>query len=71
MRFWKVQAIGNDFPLVRLEDVETAALPALAISMADRRFGVGGDGLLGVGTDPDGELRLRMFNPDGTEDFCG
>ncbi|RYG47269.1 hypothetical protein EON79_07825 [bacterium] len=38
MRFWKVQAIGNDFPLIRLEDADTAELPALAIAMADRRY---------------------------------
>ncbi|CAN5571068.1 diaminopimelate epimerase [soil metagenome] len=71
VRFWKVQAIGNDFPLVRLENVNPDKLPELAIRMADRRFGVGGDGLLAMGSDADGGPRLRMFNPDGTEDFCG
>lgn len=98
--FWKLQAIGNDFPLVHLEDIRnavnfaaqtepavpeaapTAALqpPAadavtgylseLAIAICDRRFGIGGDGILAVGMEGEA-LRLRMFNPDGTEDFCG
>ncbi len=68
--FWKVESIGNDFPLVRLEDVDEAELPALAVRMSDRRFGAGGDGLLAFGL-PDGRPTLRMFNPDGTEDFCG
>lgn len=70
LKFWKVEAIGNDFPLVRLEDVSEAELPELAKSMSDRKFGVGGDGLLAFGT-VDGAPTLRMFNPDGTEDFCG
>ena len=70
LKFWKVEAIGNDFPLVRLEDVAEAAFPALAIAMSDRRFGVGGDGLLAFGLVEE-KPTLRMFNPDGTEDFCG
>lgn len=77
--FWKLQSIGNDFPLVHLSDVvspadtEVAALQklvTLAITMCDRHRGIGGDGLLAVGMEG-GALRLRMFNPDGTEDFCG
>ncbi len=66
--FWKLQSIGNDFPLIHIED--GMDLPELAIRMSDRRFGIGGDGLLAVKIE-DGDLRLRMFNPDGTEDFCG
>lgn len=70
MTFWKVESIGNDFPLVRLEDVDEANLPDLAKAMSERRFGVGGDGLLVFGL-PEDIPTLRMFNPDGTEDFCG
>ncbi len=48
----------------------TSVLSNLAVAICDRRFGVGGDGLLALDR-PDDALRLRMFNPDGTEDFCG
>jgi diaminopimelate epimerase len=143
--FWKVQSVGNDFPLIHLEDLvpkaelvtpsvipdvtlvefdgniaqlhelvrrepdavkraslekhaadfearrdryvailgsglsseETVPPPSLdfrlaelAVRMADRRFGIGGDGILAVAMEGEA-LRLRMFNPDGTEDFCG
>ncbi|MBI1756871.1 MAG: diaminopimelate epimerase [Fimbriimonas ginsengisoli] len=85
LTFWKVQSIGNDFVLVHLPDVETAArervprgaipdieafLPMLAKALCQRRFCIGSDGLLVIGRDHD-RLTLRMFNPDGTEDFCG
>ncbi len=65
----KVEAIGNDFPLI-LENDAPGELSALAVAMCDRHFGVGGDGLLTVRKEDDA-VRVRMFNPDGTEDFCG
>jgi diaminopimelate epimerase len=76
--FWKVESIGNDFVLVHLDDVERLRgeqnadefLTQLAIKTSDRRFGIGSDGLLAIGMDGD-ILVDRMFNPDGTEDFCG
>jgi diaminopimelate epimerase len=78
--FWKVESVGNDFPLLHTSDVEALSaesgasvdflLTDLAIRMSDRRCGIGGDGILVLGQTDEG-LRLRMFNPDGTEDFCG
>lgn len=77
LKFWKVESIGNHFPLIHLDAVTrttpeevTAALTQLSIDMCRHHFGIGGDGLLAVGME-EGDLRLRMFNPDGTEDFCG
>lgn len=64
--FWKLQAIGNDFPLFHASDLSGVDLEELAKKAADRQFGIGGDGILVM----DG-TNLRMFNPDGTEDFCG
>src|ERR1700753_1856214 len=72
IQFWKLESIGNDFPLVQISDLPAeTSLPNLAIRICDRRFGVGGDGLLTVEKVAEGTIRLRMFNPDGTEDFCG
>jgi diaminopimelate epimerase len=70
VRFWKTQTIGNDFVLVHAEDVEGTDLPTLSREVCERKFGIGADGLLIVGKSEAG-LSLRMFNPDGTEDFCG
>ena len=51
-------------------DVAGLALPLLARTVCRRHFSLGADGLLVVGNSNDG-LKLQMFNPDGTEDFCG
>lgn len=75
--FWKLQSIGNDFPLFHLSDILPGAgnevertLRTLARSCSNRRIGIGGDGILVVAMEGE-NLRLRMFNPDGSEDFCG
>lgn len=66
--FWKVESIGNDFVMVDADNAPDD-LPALAIAASNRHFGVGSDGLLVIRRgDP---IELRMFNPDGSEDFCG
>lgn len=69
--FWKLQAIGNDFPLFHTSDLEGIELSRLAIRAADRQFGIGGDGILTMQPLGQDRVELRMFNPDGTEDFCG
>lgn len=69
--FWKVQAVGNDFVLVHSDDAPPSrAVSEVARVVCERRTSVGADGLLVLGTQ-DGRLSLRMFNPDGSEDFCG
>ncbi|MGA0022529.1 MAG: diaminopimelate epimerase, partial [Vulcanococcus sp.] len=47
--------------------------PELVIELCDRRFGVGGDGvILALPPNNGGELRMRIFNADGTEpEMCG
>ncbi len=71
LRFWKVEAVGNDFVLVDADSVQGENLPALAQRLCHRPLGIGGDGLLIIGRGEREALAMRMFNPDGTEDFCG
>jgi diaminopimelate epimerase len=68
--FFKYQSIGNDFVLVESSSLPSIPLDELAVKVCNRRFGVGSDGLLVVSKTPS-EISMRMFNPDGTEDFCG
>lgn len=65
--FTKVQSVGNDFVLI--EACPGLDYPRLARELCARSFGIGSDGLLVF--EPGPTIALRMFNPDGTEDFCG
>lgn len=69
--FWKLQSIGNDFPLFHGHDLRELDLADLAKRASDRKFGIGGDGILIAERLGEGSVKMRMFNPDGTEDFCG
>ncbi|HKW70801.1 MAG TPA: diaminopimelate epimerase [Candidatus Dormibacteraeota bacterium] len=63
VELFKYQALGNDYLLLELPgplDDVVALLPALC----DRHFGLGSDGLLAFHPT---EMRLRIFNPDGSE----
>jgi diaminopimelate epimerase len=66
MKFSKLQATGNDFILV---DARTmgAEWPKLAQAMCDRHFGVGADGLMLVQNSAVADLKMRLFNSDGSE----
>lgn len=69
-----MQGIGNDFVMIdRLIGSDLPDdLPALARKLNDRRFGIGGDGLILVERGDSAPFRMRMFNPDGSEsEMCG
>jgi diaminopimelate epimerase len=77
--FTKWEGCGNDYLFVDLrgasgERIEQrlAAAPTLARRLCDRRFGVGADGLVLVLSDPEADLRLAMWNADGSRGaICG
>jgi diaminopimelate epimerase len=74
MRFTKMHGIGNDYVYVNCFDVPMPRDPAqLARQIADRHFGVGGDGLILICPSDNGaDARMRMFNADGSEsEMCG
>ena len=78
LTFSKYQGLGNDFILM---EGRSGQLPAEVHSpdpdwvqrICDRRFGIGGDGLiLALPPQGDAELRMRIFNADGSEaEMCG
>ena len=74
MRFTKMQGIGNDYVYVDCFAQPLPTNPALlAQRIADRHFGVGGDGLILIcPAEGDADARMRMFNADGSEsEMCG
>ncbi|MDD3571082.1 MAG: diaminopimelate epimerase [Lachnospiraceae bacterium] len=72
MKFTKMQGCGNDYVYVNCFE-ETVENPnKLAISMSERHFGVGSDGLVLICPTEDADFRMRMFNSDGSEaEMCG
>jgi diaminopimelate epimerase len=74
VRFTKMQGIGNDFVMVDAiaEPLPNLDLPEFARKANDRKFGIGGDGLILVERGQSAPFRMRMFNPDGSEsEMCG
>jgi diaminopimelate epimerase len=73
MRFTKMHGIGNDYVYVDCFAESMPNDPAeLARKIADRRFGVGGDGLILICPSSVAAARMRMFNADGSEaEMCG
>ncbi|HXT59660.1 MAG TPA: diaminopimelate epimerase [Pirellulales bacterium] len=73
MRFTKMQGAGNDYVYVNcFAEPQPDDPAALAKKIADRHFGVGGDGLVLIGPSKTADARMRMFNADGSEaEMCG
>ncbi len=80
LTFRKVEGLGNDFLLIDRTalpwdalEAEIAALQPLAPALCNRRTGVGGDGLLIVGSGPEGtDGSMLVINHDGSRpEMCG
>jgi len=78
LQFSKYQGLGNDFVLLegrggQLPINITEPDPHWVRQLCDRRFGIGGDGLiLALPPQHGEELRMRIFNADGSEaEMCG
>ncbi|MBI3821392.1 MAG: diaminopimelate epimerase [Planctomycetes bacterium] len=73
MRFTKMQGCGNDYVYVDCFTQKPPTNPAaLSVKIADRHFGVGGDGLILICPSEKADARMRMFNADGSEsEMCG
>ena len=63
-----MQATGNDFVIVESD----ADQSALATAVCDRHFGVGADGLIALSPLGPAQVRMRIWNADGSEaEACG
>jgi diaminopimelate epimerase len=73
MRFTKMHGIGNDYLYVNGFVEPMPRDPGdLSRRMSDRHFGVGSDGLIIILPSNAADVRMRMFNKDGSEgEMCG
>jgi len=74
MRFAKMHGLGNNYIYVNVweEQIEETALAPLARQVADINKGIGSDGLITIGPSDQCDVRMRIFNADGSEgQNCG
>lgn len=74
MNFVKMQGSGNDFIIIdgRREPLEGIILSELAAKLCDRHYGIGADGLLIASPSSSADVKMRIFNSDGSEaEMCG
>src|SRR4029079_12538141 len=72
MKFTKMHGIGNDYVYVNGFDQKVADPADVARKVADRHFGIGGDGLILILPSKVADVRMQMFNADGSEgEMCG
>ena len=70
--FTKWQGCGNDFIVVDCFTEKIADFAALAVSVCDRHYGIGADGLILVLPSDKADFKMRIFNTDGSEaEMCG
>jgi diaminopimelate epimerase len=74
MRFWKMHGLGNDYVVIDNRDQKIPDKEARrwAERLCERRFSVGADGLLLVYNSAVADVKMRIFNSDGSEaEMCG
>ncbi len=73
MKFIKMQGLGNDFVLVNcLDEKLPGDFGEISRKLCDRHFGIGADGLVLILPSATADIRMRIFNPDGSEpEMCG
>jgi diaminopimelate epimerase len=74
MQFWKMHGLGNDYVVIDNRDlaITDKKAPRLAEELCLRQFSVGADGLLLVYPSKVADVKMRIFNADGSEaEMCG
>jgi diaminopimelate epimerase len=67
--FWKMHGIGNDFVVIdnRNRQIPEKELSKIAEKLCKRYFSIGADGILVVSNSSVADVKMRIFNADGSE----
>jgi diaminopimelate epimerase len=72
MKFTKMHGAGNDYIYVNCFQERVDNPEQIAIKVSSRNFGIGSDGLILIMPSTLADVRMRMFNSDGSEsEMCG
>ena len=72
LKFTKMEGCGNDYIYFNCFDQRIDNPEGISIRFADRHFGIGGDGVVLICPSDVADVKMRMFNLDGSEGrMCG
>ncbi len=67
-----MHGLGNDYVYVNCFEEKIKNPAKLAEAVSERHFGIGADGLVLIGPSKKANVRMRIFNTDGSEaEMCG
>ena len=70
--FYKLCGTGNDFVIIDNRDIIIKSRKKAAIDLCARHIGIGADGLILLEKSKKADIRMRIFNADGSEaEMCG
>ncbi len=70
MIFTKMQSLGNDFLILNCFDEVNEIDEKLPVTICDRHFGIGADGLALVLYSNDADIKVDFYSPDGIKTVC-
>ncbi len=72
LKFTKMQGCGNDYIYFNCFEQQVVSPESLSVTLSDRHFGVGGDGIILICPSQAADAKMRIFNLDGSEGkMCG
>ncbi|SMC87662.1 carbamoyl-phosphate synthase large subunit [Papillibacter cinnamivorans] len=67
LQFVKMQSSGNDYIYFDCFRQELISPESLSVTLSDRHYGIGGDGIVMILPSEIADAQMRMFNLDGSE----
>ena len=72
LNFTKMHGCGNDYVYFNCLEQPIENPEELSVRLSDRHFGIGGDGIILICPSDTADVKMRIFNADGSEGkMCG
>ncbi len=71
LRFVKMQATGNDYILIDDREEKVEGMESLCVRLCENHFGAGAEGLAVLRPSSRADIRMLLFNRDGTRGATG